>query len=113
MCLIAHTNAGKSIVFTCSALVLRSSRLLRPICIKFCVSPLNSLMRDQVEKLVGTGLSGVAVHEVTNELRRGAHNLLSVFSDKLPGRMSLWRCYSHNHWLLNCGLNARGRKGIL
>ena len=45
--LIADTNAGKSIVFTCSPLVLRSPRLLRPICI--CVSPLNSLMRSSRE----------------------------------------------------------------
>jgi superfamily II DNA helicase RecQ len=79
--LIADTNAGKSIVFTCSPLVLRSPSLLRPICI--CVSPLNSLMRDQVAKLDGTGLSGVDVHEVTDKLRRGAYDLLYVSPEML------------------------------
>jgi len=79
--LLADTNAGKSLVFTCAPLVLRSQRLPRPICI--CVSPLNSLMRDQVEKLNGTGVSGVHVHEITDELRRGAYDLLYVSPERL------------------------------
>jgi len=79
--LLADTNAGKSLVFTCAPLVLRSQRLPRPICI--CVSPLNSLMRDQVEKLNGTGVSGVHVHEITDELRRGAYDLLYVSPESL------------------------------
>lgn len=91
---VMPTGAGKSLCFQLPAVVLPGVSLI--------VSPLISLMKDQVDELVRRGIGAVALHsmqsaderrEVLNDVRAGRVRLLYVAPERLasPHFVSLLR----------------------
>jgi ATP-dependent DNA helicase RecQ len=84
--LVLPTGGGKSICFQAPALVKDGLAVV--------VSPLISLMKDQVDTLVGNGVPAACFHSalgpeeksrVTDGLRNGRHRLLYVAPERLAG----------------------------